>query len=127
MEGVPTAAVVHSEHRVEIVVNFGILAAREASRDEVDRLAETLLPIVHAVTVFAGRRYEFATGSAEVAGYEVCVWFQPHTLPDDDAQRGALLERVLAEVDAWARASAARPPAYGDDLASRIIRGPSNQ
>ena len=127
MGNVPTAAFVHSEHRVEIVANFGVLSAREVSREEVDRLAETLLPFVHSVTVFAGRRYDFATGSAEVAGSEVRVWFQPHTLPDDGAEREALLERVLAEVDAWARTSAAHPPAQGEDLASRIIRGRSDE
>jgi hypothetical protein len=127
VEGVPTAAFVQSEDKVEIVANFGVLAAREVSREEVDRLADALLGIVQSVTVFTGRRYEFTTGAAEVAGSEVRVWFPPHTLPDDDAEREAMLERVLAEVDAWARASAARPPPDGEDLASRIIRGPSDQ
>ncbi len=124
MEGVPTAAYVASEARVEIVANFGILAAREVSRDEVDKLAEVLLRVVPSVTVFAGRRYEFASGSVEVANSEIRVSFLPHTLPDHGPERDAVIARVLEEVDAWARASAALAPAGGEDLASRIVRGP---
>jgi hypothetical protein len=112
---------------VELVVNFGILAAREVSRAEVDTLADVLLQIVGSATIFAGHRYEFATGAADVAGSEIRIWFPPHTLPKAEAERDALLARVLAEVDRWARMSAVHPPAEGDDLVSRIIRGSADR
>jgi hypothetical protein len=128
VEGVPTAAYLEpASSRVELVVNFGILAAREVSRTEVGTLAEVLLQIVGSATVFTGRRYEFATGAADVAGSEIRIWFPPHTLPEDEAERDALLARVLAEVDRWARTSAAHPPAEGEGLISRIIRGPADR
>ena len=120
---VPAAAYLVSGTEVEIVANFGVLAARDPTRDEIDTLADALLRIVPSFTVFNGRRYEFATGAAEVAGSEVRVSFPPHTLPGDRSEREALIARVLEEVDGWARASAASPPSEGEDLASRIIRG----
>jgi hypothetical protein len=43
---------------VAIHVNFGLLAAREATRAEIDRLARTLLDRVERVTIIAEARYE---------------------------------------------------------------------
>ena len=123
MHGVPVAAYVESDAGPVIVANFGVLATREASRDEIDTLAEALLRIVPSVTVFSGRRYEFAAGAAEVAGPEVRISFQPHTLPDEGPERDATIARVVEQVVAWARAAAANPPTDGEDLAARFVRG----
>ena len=123
MHGVPVAAYVDSAAGPQIVANFGVLAGREASRDEVDTLAEALLRIVTSVTVFTGRRYEYAAGAAEVAGHEVRISFQPHTLPDEGPERDQTVAHILEQVEAWARAAAANPPTEGEDLAARIVRG----
>ena len=45
--------------RLELVVNFGRFAGREASPAEVDRLAEALLPDLDAVEIVCEQRYRF--------------------------------------------------------------------
>ena len=123
METIPVVAHVEAGAQPEVVANFGIVAAREISRDDVEALATAVLRVVSSVSVFAGRRYEFAAGAAEVVGVEVRVSFPPHTLPEQAGERNATIERVLAEVDAWARAAATAPASEGEDLAARIVRG----
>ena len=121
------AAYVSQESPLELTVSFGILAGREASRADVDSLGEALLALVSGVTLFAGRRYEFSRGAAEVAAYEVKIQFPASLLPTEPAEVGALIEKLLAAVDHWARDCAASPPAEGEDLASRILRGSATE
>jgi hypothetical protein len=118
----PVAAYVSQESPLELTVNFGIFAGREAFRDDVDRLGEALLALVSGVTLFAGRRYEFAPGAAEVAAYEVEIRFPTFILPTEPAEHEALVDKLLETVGLWARDCAASPPAEGEDLASRILR-----
>jgi hypothetical protein len=65
-----TAVYVSQESPLELTVNFGVFAGRSASRDDIERLWNLLQTHVSGVTVFAGRRYEFAHETAEVAAYE---------------------------------------------------------
>jgi hypothetical protein len=123
----PVAAYVSQESPLELTVNFGIFAGREAFRDDVDRLGEALLALVSGVTLFAGRRYEFAPGAAEVAAYEVEIRFPTFILPTEPAEHEALVDKLLETVGLWARDCAASPPAEGEDLASRILRGSATE
>ena len=123
----PFAAYVSQELPLELTANFGIFAGRNASRDDVDKLGEALLALVSGVTLFAGRRYEFAAGAAEVAAYEVKIRFPPFVLPTEPAEQEALVDKLLAAVDQWARDCAANPPAEGEDLTSRILRGSATE
>jgi hypothetical protein len=123
----PVAAYVSQESPLELTVNFGIFAGREAFRDDVDRLGEALLALVSGVTLFAGRRYEFAPGAAEVAAYEVEIRFPTFILPTETAEHEALVDKLLETVGLWARDCAASPPAEGEDLASRILRGSATE
>jgi hypothetical protein len=118
---------VSQESPLELTVNFGIFAGREASRDDVDRLGEALLALVSGVSLVAGRRYEFAAGAAEVAAYEVEIRFPTFILPTDPAEHKALVEKLLETVSLWARDCAATPPAEGEDLASRLLRGSATE
>ena len=119
----PFPVYISQESPLELTVNFGLFAGRETSRGDVDKLGEALLPLVSGVTLFAGRRYEFSRGAAEVAAYEVKIQFPASLLPTEPAELGALIEKLLAAVDHWARDCAASPPAEGEDLAARILRG----
>jgi len=121
------AAYVSQESPLELTVSFGIFAGREASRDDVDRLGEALLALVSGFSLFAGRRYELARGAAEVANYEVKIRFPTFILPTGSAEHEALLEKLLETVGLWARDCAASPPAEGEDLASRILRGSATE
>ena len=127
MDTEPVAAYVSQESPLELTVNFGIFAGREAFRDDVDRLGEALLALVSGVTLFAGRRYEFAPGAAEVAAYEVEIGFPTFILPTEPAEHEALVDKLLETVGLWARDCAASPPAEGEDLASRILRGSATE
>jgi hypothetical protein len=119
----PAAAYVSQESPLELTVNLGIFAGREASRDDIDKLGKALLALVSGVTLFAGRRYEFALGAAEVAAYEVKIRFPTFILPPEPAAHEALVDKFLETVSLWARDCAASPPAEGEDLAARILRG----
>ncbi len=127
MDTEPVAAYVSQESPLELTVNFGLFAGREAFRDDVDRLGEALLALVSGVTLFAGRRYEFASGAAEVAAYEVEIRFPTFILPTEPAEHEALVDKLLETVSLWARDCAASPPAEGEDLAARIVRGSATE
>ena len=127
MDTEPIAAYVSQESPLELTVNFGIIAGREPSRDDVDRLGEALLALVSGVTLFSGWRYEFASGAAEVGAYEVEIRFPPFIVPTEAAEHKALVDQLLETASLWARACAATPPAEGEDLASRLLRGPSTE
>jgi hypothetical protein len=123
----PIAVNVSGDSPLEITVNFGILARRETSPSEIDRLGEMLLELVSGVTLFAGHRYEFSQGAAESTAYEVKINFPPFILPTEKAKLDPLVDKLLERVDLWAHESAARSPAEGEDLAARIARGPATE
>jgi hypothetical protein len=118
----PLAVFVSRESPFELTVNFGVFTGRETSRADMDRLGEMLLALVSGVTLFAGHRYEFAQGTAEVTAHEVKVEFPPFILPTEKAELEPLVEMLLETVRRWARDCAATPPANGEDLAARIAR-----
>jgi hypothetical protein len=123
----PTTAHISQESPLELTVNFGPFAGREASHEDVDRLGEALLTLVSGVTLFAGRRYEFSHGTAEVAGYEVEIRFPTYILPTDPAEHEVLVRKLLDTASQWAHDSAAHPPAEGEDLAARLLRGSATE
>jgi hypothetical protein len=127
MDPEPFAAYVSQDSPLELTVNFGLFAGREAARDDLDKLGEALLALISGVTLFAGRRYEFAPGAAEVAAYEIRIRFPRFILPTEPADHEALVAKLLETCSSWARDCAASPPAQGEDLASRIIRGSATE
>ena len=127
MDVEPIAVYVSRDSPLELTVNFGVFAGRKASRNDVERLGEALLVLVSGVTLFAGRRYEFAPGAAEVAAYEVEIRFPTVIVPTEPTEHEALVAKLLETVSLWARDCAANPPAEGEDLASRILRGSATE
>jgi hypothetical protein len=121
VEVAPVVSFVSSESPLEITINFGLVAGRGAAREDVDRLGRELKLFVSSVTLFAGRRYEFAAGAAEVAADEVRARLDEAVLPAGRAERDALIERLLTTTNAWARAAAAAPPP-SEGLAERFAR-----
>jgi hypothetical protein len=78
---------------IEVRVNFGMLAGREATRAELDDLAGRLLPLLGSVSIVAERRQE-TDGHAEVEVHQVRI-----DLSQDDP-----LEDVVAIAELWAEA-----------------------
>jgi hypothetical protein len=86
---------------IEIRVNFGIFAGREATEAEIDDLASELLQVVRHASVVAMRQHELAEGSgAAVHQVEVAVDVSDALEP---ASREELADRLRDVVDGWAR------------------------
>jgi hypothetical protein len=127
MDTEPTIARVSQESPLELTVDFGLFAGRDASHDDIGRLGEALLGLVSGVTLFVGRRYEFAHEAAEVAAYQVEIRFPTYILPTEPAEHDALVGKLLEAASTWAHECAATPPAEGEDLAARLLRGSATE
>ena len=55
----------HEGSRLELLVNFGILTGREATKAEIDRLARTIDPTPDRLAIVAERRHEYAQGDGD--------------------------------------------------------------
>ena len=84
---------------IEVLVNFGLFAGREATRVEIDRLASRLLRDVGEVSIVAEERHQFdATVEAFVHVVRIEVPADRVEGNTDDLER-----RVVAHAEAWAR------------------------
>jgi hypothetical protein len=87
---------------LDIRVNFGVFAGREATPAELDDLARELVPEVREVSIVAEQRHEIA-GDVEAAVHQVRVEIDGARLPEDGAEREELTWRLVAAADRWAR------------------------
>ena len=93
---------VHDEPAVEVRVNFGMLAGREATPAEIDELAAVLLKAAPQVSIISEQRHEIGQ-DAEASLHQVRIEVE-HAAVDDD-EPGALdtLERALVDAaERWA-------------------------
>ena len=86
---------------LELRVNFGVFAGREATAAELDDLASALIPDVGEVSVIAEHRHEFAEES-EVSVHQVRVEVAEDRLPANGHDREAMTERLLERAAWWA-------------------------
>jgi len=99
----PIAFASHTEPpALEIRINFGIFAGREATPAELDDLARELLPDVGEVSIVAEQRHEISEDS-EVAVHQVRVEVAGEWLPAEDQALEELEARLLAGAERWAR------------------------
>jgi len=92
----------HGQPDVEIRVNFGLFAGREATPAELDDLAAALLPETGEVTIVSEQRHELST-DAEASLHQVRVEVDVSALADDASDRETLVERLLETCNGWAR------------------------
>lgn len=88
---------------LEVRVNFGLFAGREATPAELDQLAQALLPEIGEVSVVAEQRRELSEES-EAAVHQVRIEVADDRLPHERAARDALGERIVAAASDWAEA-----------------------
>jgi hypothetical protein len=88
---------------LEIRVNFGVFAGREATPAELDELAHSLLPEVGEVTVVAEQRHELGEDT-EAAVHQVRVEVDASMLPLAASELEALGERLRDIAANWAHA-----------------------
>jgi hypothetical protein len=98
----PTMAFVVERHQapgIEVRVNFGVFAGREATPAEIDRLAEWLLDEVGEVSIISEERHEIdAHGEASVHQVRIEI-----SSDDLNGNRDEIERKVLDRAEHWAR------------------------
>jgi hypothetical protein len=87
---------------LEIRVNFGVFAGRDATTAELEELGKLLVPEAGEVSIVGEERHEM-TEDAEVVLHQVQVAVPPEALPDDPAGRKEFSDRLVTLAEIWAR------------------------
>jgi hypothetical protein len=88
---------------LELRVNFGMFAGREATAAELDELAAVLVPEVGEVSVVAEHRHEVGP-EAESSLHQVRIEVSPEHLPESPEALESLTDRLLELAQDWATA-----------------------
>jgi hypothetical protein len=91
----------HEPPALEVRVNFGMYAGREATPAEIDDLAAALLEQVGAVSIVSEERHEIDDHS-EASVHQVRIEIDSNSLPSDRREREELGVRVLVAAEQWA-------------------------
>jgi hypothetical protein len=87
---------------LEVRVNFGVFAGRDATSAELEELGKLLVPEAGDVSIVGEQRHEIS-GDAEVVLHQVRVSVSPETVPHDAGERKELCERLVTLAEIWAR------------------------
>jgi hypothetical protein len=87
---------------LEIRVNFGVFAGREATPAEIDDLAAELLGKVTEVSIVSEERHEIGPHS-EAALHQVRIEVGDEDLPQDEHEIDELRGRLVEAAERWAR------------------------
>ena len=87
---------------LEIRVNFGVFAGRDATAAELEELGKLLVPEAGEVSIVGEQRHEIAE-EAEVVLHQVRVSVSPEIVPNDPGARKELCERLVTLAEIWAR------------------------
>ena len=87
---------------LEIRINFGIFAGRDATAAELEELGKLLVPEAGEVSIVGEQRHEMAE-DAEVVVHQVRVSVPPERVPENQIEKRAFCERLLTLAEIWAR------------------------
>ena len=87
---------------LEIRVNFGMFAGREATPAEIDGLAQALRDKVHDLAIVSEDRHEFDDRS-EAAVHQVRVEVPTEALPSNEDEVVELRGRLIEAAERWAQ------------------------
>jgi hypothetical protein len=90
------------ESGLEILVNFGVFAGRDATTAELEELGKLLVPEAGEISIVGEERHELSEG-VEVVLHQVRVAVAPDRLPSDQRARKALREKLVGLAEIWAR------------------------
>lgn len=96
------AARTHEPPALEIRVNFGMFAGREATPAEIDELAADLLDKVTVVAIVSEDRHEISSHS-EAALHQVRIEVAGDELPSDEHELDEMRGRLVETAERWAR------------------------
>lgn len=105
MDYEPTMAIVVGRQEppgIEVRVNFGVFAGREATPAEIDRLAEWLLDEVGEVSIISEDRHEI-DAQVEASVHQVRIEIAEDRVPAGMADRLELEQRIVQRAEHWAR------------------------
>jgi hypothetical protein len=105
----PTIAFVtriHEPPALEIRVNFGVFAGRDATPAEIDDLASQLLPDVGEVSIVSEQRHEISD-HVEASLHQVRIEIADERMPGAELEAAELTGRLLAIAQRWAEACVA--------------------
>jgi hypothetical protein len=91
---------------LELRVNFGVFAGRDATAAELEELAKLLVPQVGEVSLVSEERHEIAEGT-EVVLHQVRIEVPSDRVPDDTDEREALEQKLVSTAEFWTRACVA--------------------
>lgn len=92
----------HEPPALEVRVNFGVYAGRDATAAEIDDLASSLLEQVGAVSIVSEARHEI-DGNSEASVHQVRIEIGQESLPSDREQLQELGIRVVVAAEQWAQ------------------------
>jgi hypothetical protein len=87
---------------LEIRINFGVFAGRDATTAELEELGRLLLPEAGEVTIVGEERHDL-TESVEVVVHQVRVAVPPEAVPGERGERKQFCERLVTLAEIWAR------------------------
>jgi hypothetical protein len=87
---------------LEIRVNFGVFAGRDATAAELEELGKLLVPEAGEISIIGEQRHEISE-DAEMVLHQVRVSVSPENVPDDTDERKAFCERLVTLAEIWAR------------------------
>jgi hypothetical protein len=100
---------------LEIRVNFGVFAGREATSAEIEELGAALLPEIGNAEISAENRYEIGPES-EAEVHQVRIEVPSDKLPVDDFLVGELAGRLVHIAERWAQGCIAERRAEVSEL-----------
>ena len=106
------AVQLHDPPAIEVRVNFGVFAGREATPAEIDRLAEWLLDEVGEVSIISEERHEI-DANVEASVHQVRIEIAADDL--DGQSREDLERRILERCEHWAHVCVAERHAEVSD------------
>ena len=87
---------------LEIRVNFGIFAGRDATAAELEELGKLVVPEAGEVSIVSEQRHEMSD-SGEVVLHQVRMAIQEDRVPEDRTGRSDFTERLVTLAEIWAR------------------------
>jgi len=87
---------------LEIRVNFGVFAGRDATTAELEELGRLLVPEAGEVSIVGEERHDL-TEDVEVVVHQVRVTVPPEVVPRERVERNAFNKRLVTLSEIWAR------------------------
>lgn len=106
---------VHEPPGVEVLINFGVFAGREATPAEIDDLAALLLAAAPQVSIISEQRHEIGP-QAEASLHQVRVELEHDSVPGVGPDLDDLERKLVAAAETWARECVSERHAEVTDL-----------